>query len=90
MMARRILFTTAILLVAQVGLAGEREEARVLEATQVLEDTQAMPDQRMPDWLLQRAQGIAVMPSVIKGALIFGGRGGNNVGFRVALVPSGQ
>jgi len=79
MTARRILFMTAILLVAQAGLAGQREEARVLEATQVLEDTQAMPDQRMPDWLLQRAQGIAIMPSVIKGALIFGGRGGKGV-----------
>jgi lipid-binding SYLF domain-containing protein len=80
MTARRILFMAAIFLTAQAPtLAGEREEARLLEATQVLADTQAMPDQRMPDWLLQRAQGIVVMPSVIKGALIFGGQGGKGV-----------
>jgi len=80
MTARRILFMAAILLIVQArALAGPREEARVLEATQVLEDTQAMPDQRMPDWLLQRAQGIAILPSVIKGALWIGGRGGKGV-----------
>jgi lipid-binding SYLF domain-containing protein len=35
-----------------------------------------MPDQRVPDWLLQRAYGIAVIPDVTKVAFIFGGRGG--------------
>ena len=61
------------------AVAGPREEARLLESTQVLTDMQAMPDQAMPDWLLARAQAIAVIPSVKKLALVFGGRMGRGV-----------
>jgi lipid-binding SYLF domain-containing protein len=62
-----------------VALAQSREEKRIATVTQVLADTQAMPDQQMPDWLLQRAQGIAVIPEVIKVGLGLGGRGGRGV-----------
>jgi lipid-binding SYLF domain-containing protein len=68
-----------LLTVANVANAGGREEARLLTATQVLEEVQGMPDQRVPDWLLQRAYGIAVVPDVTKVAFIFGGRGGKGV-----------
>jgi lipid-binding SYLF domain-containing protein len=33
----------------------------------------------VPDWLMQRAYGVAVVPEVIKGAFFFGGRYGNGV-----------
>ncbi len=56
-----------------------REEGRLLTATEVLEEVQAMPDQRIPDALLARAYGIAVIPDVTKLAFIFGGRHGNGV-----------
>jgi lipid-binding SYLF domain-containing protein len=80
MTTRHFLYTVAIFFAAQAAtLAGPREEARLLEATQVLEDTEAMPDQRIPDWLLARAQGIAILPNVVKGAWIIGGRGGRGV-----------
>jgi lipid-binding SYLF domain-containing protein len=59
--------------------AGAREEARLLTATEVLEEIQAMPDQRLPDLLLSRAYGIAVIPDVTKVALAFGGRRGKGV-----------
>jgi len=59
--------------------AGAREEGRLLVATEVLEDVQGMPDQRLPDALLARAYGIAVIPDVTKVAFIFGGRHGNGV-----------
>jgi lipid-binding SYLF domain-containing protein len=59
--------------------AGAREEGRLLTATEVLEEVQAMPDQRIPDTLLSRAYGIAVIPDVTKVAFIFGGRHGNGV-----------
>src|SRR6202167_4820368 len=59
--------------------AGAREEGRLLTATEVLEEVQAMPDQRVPDALLARAYGIAVIPDVTKVALMFGGRHGNGV-----------
>lgn len=56
-----------------------REDARLITATQVLEELRATPDQNVPDWLMQRAYGVAVIPEVIKGAFIFGGRYGNGV-----------
>jgi lipid-binding SYLF domain-containing protein len=62
-----------------VSHAGAREEGRLLTATEVLEEVEAMPDQRLPDALLSRAYGIAVIPDVTKVAFIFGGRHGNGV-----------
>jgi lipid-binding SYLF domain-containing protein len=62
-----------------VAWAGAREEGRLLTATEVLEEVQAMPDQQIPDALLSRAYGIAVVPDVTKVAFIFGGRHGNGV-----------
>jgi lipid-binding SYLF domain-containing protein len=71
-----ILATAAIVNIAH---AGAREEGRLLTATEVLEEVQAMPDQQIPDALLSRAYGIAVIPDVTKVAFIFGGRHGNGV-----------
>jgi lipid-binding SYLF domain-containing protein len=62
-----------------VAHANAREEGRLLTATEVLEEVQAMPDQRIPDALLARAYGIAVIPDVTKVAFVFGGRHGNGV-----------
>jgi lipid-binding SYLF domain-containing protein len=56
-----------------------REDARLITSTQVLEELRATPDQNVPDWLMQRAYGVAVIPEVIKGAFIFGGRYGTGV-----------
>jgi lipid-binding SYLF domain-containing protein len=64
---------------AASAFAGNREEARVLTATQVLEDMQKMPDQFAPDWLLARAYGIAVIPNVIKVGFVAGGRHGQGL-----------
>src|SRR5216684_7543616 len=81
-------FTAAVLLFAALGVgptfvtlanAGAREEGRLLTATEVLEEVEGMPDQRLPDTLLSRAYGIAVIPDVTKVAFIFGGRHGNGV-----------
>src|SRR6185437_14965782 len=62
-----------------VARAGAREEGRLLTATEVLSEVQAMPDLQIPDALLSRAYGIAVIPDVTKVAFIFGGRHGNGV-----------
>jgi lipid-binding SYLF domain-containing protein len=61
------------------GAEQTREDARLITATQVLEELRSTPDQNVPDWLMQRAYGVAVIPEVIKGAFIFGGRYGNGV-----------
>ena len=79
--ASALLFSTVLSAAAVVNIAqaGAREEGRLLTATEVLEEVQAMPDQRIPDALLSRAYGIAVIPDVTKVAFIFGGRHGNGV-----------
>jgi lipid-binding SYLF domain-containing protein len=61
------------------AFAQSREEQRIATVTQVLANSQSMPDQQIPDWLLQRAQGIAIIPDVIKVGLGLGGRGGRGV-----------
>src|SRR5262245_45515848 len=58
---------------------GAREEGRLLMATQVLEELRASRDQSIPDRLLERAYGIAVIPDVTKVAFMAGGRRGNGV-----------
>jgi lipid-binding SYLF domain-containing protein len=77
---RALLFClSALLLAPGAALAQSREDARLVTATQVLEELRATPDQHVPNWLLDRAYGVAVIPNVLKGAFIFGGRHGNGV-----------
>jgi len=56
-----------------------RPEARVIIATQVMEELRGQRDQYIPDRLLSRAFGIAILPEVKKGAFGFGFRGGKGV-----------
>src|SRR5579863_3707675 len=76
----RLLLTTLVLL-APTGAAFAQtiEQARLTQATQVLEELRGTPDQRIPTWLFDRAYGVAVIPNVIKGAFMFGGRHGSGV-----------
>jgi len=62
---------------AQPAFASAREEARLIEASGVLEELRAQRDTSIPDRLLARAYGIAVIPNVIKVAAVVGGRRGS-------------
>jgi lipid-binding SYLF domain-containing protein len=77
---------TSLLLLAGIALAGTaavhaqaREEGRVLIASQVLEDLRGVRDQGIPDRLLERAYGIAIIPDLTKLAFFAGGRRGHGV-----------
>ncbi len=59
--------------------AQAREEGRLLVASQVLEELRNTPDQSIPDRLLDRAYGIAVIPDLTKVAFFAGGRWGRGV-----------
>jgi lipid-binding SYLF domain-containing protein len=59
--------------------AQAREEARLMVATEVLDELREQRDQVIPERLLQRAYGIAIIPDVKKGAFVFGGRFGRGV-----------
>lgn len=73
------LIATSVAIEESAFASAAREEGRMLLATEVLEDVQGMPDQRLPDTLLERAYGIAIIPDVTKIAFIFGGRRGHGV-----------
>jgi lipid-binding SYLF domain-containing protein len=59
--------------------AQAREEGKLLLASQVLEELRTSRDGGIPDRLLERAYGIAVIPDMTKIAFFFGGRRGNGV-----------
>ena len=79
-MPLRTLLLTALLALGLAGAhAGPREDARLATASAVLTETQSIRDQAVPNWLLQRAEGIAILPTVVKVGLMLGGRGGKGV-----------
>jgi len=77
-MTAPILFLCA-LLAAGPAAASEGETAILDKSLKVLTEVQAMPDLQVPDWLLQRAEGIAILPEVVKAGAMVGGRGGTGV-----------
>jgi lipid-binding SYLF domain-containing protein len=79
---RRLLALPLLLLAALPASevrAQAREEARLLVATEVLDQLREQRDQVIPERLLQRAYGIAVIPDVTKVAFVVGGRRGSGV-----------
>jgi lipid-binding SYLF domain-containing protein len=63
----------------QLVAQGAREEAKLLVAAEVLDELRSQRDQVIPERLLQRAYGVAVIPSVTKVAFVVGGRRGTGV-----------
>jgi len=59
------------------AFASAREEARLIEASGVLEELFAQRDTAIPERLMARAYGIAVIPNVVKVAAVVGGRRGS-------------
>lgn len=77
---KQLLFTLVLLGVAAgsaTAEAGAREEARLIEASGVLEELFAQRDTAIPERLMSRAYGIAVIPNVVKVAAVVGGRRGS-------------
>jgi lipid-binding SYLF domain-containing protein len=67
------------LTVQGAGTSAANEEAKLLVAAQVLDTLRAVRDQAIPQHLLQRAYGVAVIPSVTKVALLLGVRRGSGL-----------
>jgi lipid-binding SYLF domain-containing protein len=75
-----VTFLVAFLaLAAGPARADSKTDARLEKARIVFEQFADISEQQIPGWLLERAYGIAVIPDVIKGALVLGGRGGRGV-----------
>jgi lipid-binding SYLF domain-containing protein len=60
---------------------GKLDDARekAVEAGETLREVMGIEDHAIPDYLLERAEGIAVIPNTIKGAFGIGGRGGKGL-----------
>jgi lipid-binding SYLF domain-containing protein len=69
----------ALALGAMGAHAQAREEGKLLLSSQVLEELRDAGDRSIPNWLLERAYGIAVIPDLTKIAFFAGGRRGNGV-----------
>ena len=62
------------------GATGDSDEAaRIRQATTVLREIKDAPDTAVPGWVMEKAQGIAVFPSVKKGGLLIGGQWGRGI-----------
>lgn len=70
----------ALLMVApHAAQAQAKEEYRILAAADVLDELRNQRDDVIPERLLQKAYAVAVIPEVLKGAFIIGGRFGRGV-----------
>lgn len=73
------LLALAALGTGNMAMAQAEQEGRLLAAADVLDELRALRDQAIPERLMQRAYGVAVVPRVLKGALFFGVRRGHGV-----------
>jgi lipid-binding SYLF domain-containing protein len=67
------------LLAASPAVAQTDEEKRLTDAAAVLETLVHAPDQEIPQHILERAEAIVVIPSLVKGGFIFGAQHGRGV-----------
>jgi len=67
------------LLASNFVSAGPRQEATLLNATEVMNELRQAPDQNAPNWLLDRAYAVVVVPDVLKVSVVVGGRRGTGV-----------
>jgi lipid-binding SYLF domain-containing protein len=61
------------------GSAREDATERLENATTVLHEIMGMPDKGIPEEVLEHAKCVAVIPHMVKGGFIFGGKGGKGV-----------
>ena len=61
------------------AVAGDREDDRARNAVRVLTDIQAIPENSIPDKLLDEARAVVIVPDTIKAGLVVGGRRGHGL-----------
>lgn len=59
--------------------AREHATDRLDNATKVMHEIMGMPDKGIPEEVLEHAKCVAVVPHMIKGGFVFGGKGGKGV-----------
>jgi len=75
---RNTLFLVVALSCANV-MAGPREDERAANALRVLSEIQQIPEQAIPDKLLDEGRAVVVIPDTLKVGLVLGGRRGHGL-----------
>lgn len=78
-MTRIILVVMGLMILAGPAAAQSREAATVLASAEVVEALAAIPIKSIPPALMQEAQGVAIVPGVVKAGFVIGGRYGRGV-----------
>ena len=79
-MMKTVLFALLGLTASHIVIAQTSDEARrIADASTVLEEIMDAADKSVPRSIMERAEGIAVFPSLIKGGLVVGGQRGRGV-----------
>jgi lipid-binding SYLF domain-containing protein len=78
-MRRTIALIATLLLASSAALAGAPEENRARDAVSVLDKIMRIPEQSVPQSMLDNAHAIAVIPGVVKAGFVFGGRFGRGL-----------
>lgn len=78
-MKRTMLVLMAFVACVSPAAAQNREAATVAEATDVLQALATIPLRGIPPALLQEAQGVAIVPGLVKAGLVLGGRFGRGI-----------
>ena len=73
------LFVACMVLSAPPATAADKEAARVAASIDVVNQIMAIPEKSIPPALLADAQGLAIIPGVIKVGLVVGGQYGRGV-----------
>jgi lipid-binding SYLF domain-containing protein len=79
---KRIKFLFAMLSLGTLCWAGSAKEDatdRLDNATKVVHEIMGAPDNGIPEEVLEHAKCVAVVPHMVKGGFIFGGKGGKGV-----------
>ena len=77
-MPRLAILLSATLLASQ-AIAGPQEDQRASDAVRVLSEIQQIPEQGIPDKLLDEGRAIVVLPDTLKVGLVLGGRRGHGL-----------
>jgi lipid-binding SYLF domain-containing protein len=72
-------FVMLFVLAASVPAWASDESERAMKATEVLSEIMQIPENGVPDELMERAVAVAVIPHVVKGAFGIGGRYGKGL-----------
>src|SRR5215470_6780898 len=84
---KRLVILCVVACLAIAAFAGDEEkdkkegkaQDRLQSAATVLDEIESAPDNRIPEEVLASAECVAVVPSLLKGGFIFGGRYGRGV-----------